>query len=250
MENIGWNQAGDLADKHAQASGGLFVKLTGNGDKVVGIFLGEPCAREVHWGGDRYHPCTEDGCSYCEGGKKPSLRVCLNFYVPSEKSLKVIEGGVTWFKDLLKVKEKYGLDKWMFEIERHGEAGDSKTTYTILPEEKLDDDLKKELAKLELHDLVKVVSGDDNDNDTDFDSYDKANKEDRLIDPREASKLVPRLKAMPREATDIFCQKFDVQRIRDLKASDTERAQAFVEHLEGKYTAPKTDKTEEVDPFE
>ena len=28
----------------------------------------------------------------------------------------------------------YGLDKWLFEIERHGEAGDPKTTYSILPD--------------------------------------------------------------------------------------------------------------------
>ncbi|MFB3852576.1 MAG: hypothetical protein ACE148_01995 [Vicinamibacterales bacterium] len=55
----------------------------------------------------------------------------LNFYVPAENAMKVIEGGTVWFKDVLKIRDKYGLDKWLFEIERHGEAGSPKTTYSL-----------------------------------------------------------------------------------------------------------------------
>ena len=41
-----WDVAKGLAEKHAQA-GGLFVRLANNGDKVTGVFCGEPFAREV-----------------------------------------------------------------------------------------------------------------------------------------------------------------------------------------------------------
>ena len=165
----GWDHAQGLADKHTGSGSGLFVRLANNGDKIVGAFVGEPYAREVHWGGERYEECTGDGCSFCGEGKRPSLRVSMNFFVPSEGDLKIIEGGVTWFKDLLKVRDKYGLGKWLFEIERHGEAGDPKTTYTILPEERLTDAQLKEIDGLRLHDLPKVVSGGGDS----FDSYDK-----------------------------------------------------------------------------
>jgi hypothetical protein len=135
MTTNAWDTASRLADKHAN-QGGIFVRLTSNGDKIVGAFCGEPFAREVVWTGERYE--TYDPSVHTD--KRPSLRVMLNFFVPAEGDMKVIEGGTVWFKDVLKVRDKYGLDKWLFEIERHGEADDPKTTYSILPEEKLDDE--------------------------------------------------------------------------------------------------------------
>ena len=109
--NKGWDQAKGLADKHTSSGSGLFVRLAGDRDKVVGAFAGDPYARETHWTGERYEVCTGDGCSICSEGKRPNLRVSMNFYVPAERDLKIIEGGVTWFKDLLKARDKYGLDK-------------------------------------------------------------------------------------------------------------------------------------------
>ena len=141
----GWNHATALAEKVEKESDGLFVKLTNHGDKVVGVFVGEPLAREVHWSGERYVSCLGEGCSFCGGGKKPSLRVSVNFFQLPERSLKIIEGGLGWFKDLIKVREKYGLDQWTFEIERRGEAGNTKTTYSILPEEKQSAELQVEI---------------------------------------------------------------------------------------------------------
>jgi hypothetical protein len=73
----GWNHAEGLAEQHGGSGSGLFVRLTGNGDKIVGAFVDDPFAREVHWGGERYEACTGDGCVHCEDGKKPSLRVAL-----------------------------------------------------------------------------------------------------------------------------------------------------------------------------
>ena len=50
MTTNAWDTASRLADKHAN-QGGIFVRLTSNGDKIVGAFCGEPFAREVVWTG-------------------------------------------------------------------------------------------------------------------------------------------------------------------------------------------------------
>ena len=243
MTTNAWDTASRLADKHAN-QGGIFIRLAANGDKVVGAFCGEPFAREVVWTGERYE--TYDPAVHTD--KRPSLRVMLNFFVPDEDEMKVIEGGTNWFKDVLKVRDKYGLDKWLFEIERHGAAGDPKTSYTILPEEKLTPEQIKEIDALRLHDLPKVVSG-GSDN---FDSYDKGGNSSggaETIDARSASQLVGRLKALPREAVDTFLEKFGVQRVRDLKGSDEKAAAAFIASLEAKYVEPRGGGGGEVDPF-
>ena len=237
----GWDHAQGMADKHSGSGSGLFVRLANNGDKIVGAFLGEPYAREVHWGGERYEECSGDGCGFCDEGKRPSLRVSMNFYVPSEDDVKIIEGGVTWFKDLLKARDKYGLAQWLFEVERHGAAGDPKTSYTILPEEKLTPEQIKKIDALRLHDLPKVVSGGEDG----FDSYDKGSS--KTIDARTASELMPRLKALPRAALDTFLAELGIQRVRDLNASEEKKARALLERLEAE-NKPEDEDTS-IDPF-
>ena len=241
MSDNPWDKAKGMADKHSGSGSGLFVRLANNGDKIVGAFVGEPYAREVHWGGERYEECPGDDCGFCEEGKRPSLRVSMNFFVPAEGDLKIIEGGVIWFKDLLKARDKYGLDKWLFEVERHGAAGDPKTTYTILPEEKLTPDQVKEIDGQRFHDLPKLVSGDADS----FDSYDKDSG--KTIDARTASELMPRLKALPRAALDTFLAELGIQRVRDLNASEEKKARALLERLEAE-NKPEDEDTS-IDPF-
>ena len=222
-----WDKASDLADRHAN-QGGIFIRLASNGDKVVGAFCGEPHAREVHWTGEKYEECQGDGCPHCGGGKRPSLRVMLNFFVPAEGEMKIIEGGTNWFKDVLKVKKKYGLEKWQFEIERHGEAGDPKTTYSILPEEKIDDELRARVAAVELHTLGDLGGGEDGGSKGDVA---KPASSGGAISPRAAGELVALLKALPRSEVDAFLAEFKVQRVRDLRAADEDGARAFIERL-------------------
>ena len=74
----------------------------------------------------------------------------MNFYVLAEQVVKVYEMGAVVFKDVFKLRDKYGLDTWAFEIERHGGKGDNKTSYSILPEQRLDDTMRREIAQLEL----------------------------------------------------------------------------------------------------
>jgi len=151
MTNNAWDTASRLADKHAN-QGGPFIRLAADDDHVVGAFCGEPFAREVVWTGERYE--TYDPTVHTD--KRPSLRVMLNFFVPADGVMKVVEGSVYWFKDVSRVRDKYGLDKWLFEIKRHGNAGDSKTTYSILPEEKIADALRTRIQNARMHDLQEL----------------------------------------------------------------------------------------------
>ena len=116
-----WETAKGLVAKHT-STGGIFVRLASNGDKVTG---------------ERYETFDAKNPAHQADGKRPRLRVSINFFVLAEGAMKVIEGGPQWFKDVLRVRDKYGLDKWSFKIERHGEAGDPKTKYTILPQKKI-----------------------------------------------------------------------------------------------------------------
>ncbi len=236
-----WEMATTMADKHAN-SGGIFVRLAGNGDKIVGAFCGEPYAREVIWTGERYEQFDENNSAH--QGKRPSLRVMLNFYVPAEGAMKVIEGGTVWFKDVLKVRDKYGLDKWLFEIERHGDAGDPKTTYSILPEEKLDDEMRARIAAAEAHDLKSIGTGNDEGDGKSSTATKKPSNAAGPIDPRVAGDLVAKLKALPRSDVDAFLAEFGVQRVRDLEAKHETAARAFIDQLLAKQSQP-----EEVDPF-
>lgn len=238
-----WDKARTLADKHA-SQGGIFVRLVNDGDKIVGVFCGEPFAREVVWTGERYE--TYDAANKAHADKRPSLRVMLNFYVPAEKAMKVIEGGTVWFKDVLKIRDKYGLDKWLFEIERHGEAGSPKTTYSLLPEEKLTDELRDEIAACELHDLERLANSQGDADEARPAAAAATARKDGPIDPRVAGDIVARLKSLPRAEVDAFIAKMGVQRVRDLKAADETAARALLEQLEAK-AAPA--QAAEVDPF-
>ena len=155
MTSNAWDYARDMTERHAN-HGGIFIRLADSGDNVVGAFCGDPFSKELHWTGDRYEECTGEGCKFCAAGKRPTLRVMLNFFVPAEGVMRVIEGGVSWFKDVLKVRDKYGLENWLFEIERHGEANDPKTTYSVLPEEKIDAELRVRIDAAEFHDLENI----------------------------------------------------------------------------------------------
>ncbi|MBN1653893.1 MAG: hypothetical protein JXA30_08970 [Deltaproteobacteria bacterium] len=232
-----WEKAKELTEKHASANG-IFIRLSNHGDKVVGVFCGDPYSREVHWTGEKYEECKGEGCQYCGAGKRPSPRMMLNFFVVEESKMKVIEGNSTWFNDVLKVRDKYGLDKWVFEIERHGESGNPKTSYSILPEEKIDDALRTQIQTAELHDLENIGSEESSET-----VSEKPKAKGGLIDPRAAGELVAQLKAFPRSDVDAFLAEFGVQRVRDIRAADENKAREYIERM----TAPQ--KSAEIDPF-
>ena len=250
MTNSMWQQTEEMAKKHDQG-GSLWLKLAGDGDKAVVVFLGEPHPREVAFVDGKYVEVDE---KMKAAGSKASLRVALNVALYDSKEVKVLEQGVMFFKDLVRVREKYGIEKWAFEIQRHGAAKDPKTTYSILPEHQLSVEQQKAFQALPQHDLAKLYSGEGDSGGAkggqSLDSYDKKSdaKGDGTVAPNVAQGLVTALKALPREATDKFLAKFGVQRIKDLPTSQVEKARAFVEQLQTESAAPAAAETE-VDPF-
>jgi hypothetical protein len=235
-----WDVAKGLAEKHAQ-SGGIFVRLANNGDKVTGVFCGEPFAREVVWTGEHYEAYDPKNPEHQADGKRPSLRVAMNFYVIAENAMKVIEGGSQWFKDVLKLRDKYGLGVWSFEIERRGEAGDPKTRYSMLPEEKLGDELRKKIAATALHDLPNVAGGDG----AGEGATTAPAVKDGPIDTPTATALVARLKALPRAAVDGVLGELGVSRVRELSMAKAARANALLDQLAGGAGGAGV----EIDPF-
>jgi len=245
-----WEQTEEMAKKH-DADSSTWLKLANDEDKAVVVFLGEPYPREVSFVDGKYVPADD---AVRAAGHKVSLRVAYNVALPETGEVKVLEQGVMFFKDLVRVREKYGLEKWAFEIQRHGAAKDPKTTYSILPEHQLSVEQQKAFQALPQHDLAKLYSGEGDSGGAkggqSLDSYDKKSdaKGDGTVAPNVAQGLVTALKALPREATDKFLAKFGVQRIKDLPTSQVEKARAFVEQLQTESAAPAAAETE-VDPF-
>ncbi len=229
-----WEEVTERAEQQAE-QGGLFVKLKNDGDKVVGAFVGDPFARDKHWVDNSSVECEGEGCPHCEK-KRPSMKISLNFYVPEENAMKIIEGGVKWFKGVVKVREKYGFDNWLFEIERHGEAGSTKTSYSILPEKEMDEALKERIAITDLNDLEKVTSGQKDEEETT-----QKGEEDEKINPKAHGEMTAQLKVLGMEKVTDFLNAFGIQKISDLAAKDEKKARSYITSL--------GQENEEVDPF-
>lgn len=250
---MGWDDAEKTAESHS--SGGKFVRLKNHKDKVIGIFVGEPEAAEVLWDGAKYHPADSDaGKKLAAEKKKATAKFKFNFYVPAEDLMKVYECGVVTFKDILKAKAKYGLDKKMFEIERNGVAKDPKTTYTVLPDADITDEVRAKLAKHPLHDLKNVE-----DDETEgapatgagFSNYNGANgaaNGEALVDDKTKEKLMAILKPLERSLIEKFLARFGIAKVKELKAKDGEAAFAFIDEITGKKEAEKPAAAQN-DPF-
>ena len=226
-----WQQTEDLAKKHDQNSS-TWLKFANDGDKAVVVILGDPFPREVCFAEGKYMPFDE---KLKAEGHKPSLRVAFNAALFDTKEVKVLEQGVVFFKDLMQVREKYGLDKWAFEIRRNGAAKDPKTTYSILPEHQLTPAQQEEFKKLALHDLAAVYQGA---------SAEEA-KPATPIDEKTAQSITVVLKSLPKEAVERFCKKLGVTRIREIPGAQLQMALDVLDVLEAEFKP----KPIEVDPF-
>jgi hypothetical protein len=211
----------------------------------VVVFRGSPFTREVHW----------DGKAYADGpgpDGKAVLKFSNNVVVNGE--MKVLEMNKSTFKDVLKVRGKYGLDNWSYEIKRSGEAGNAKTTYSILPELQLTAAQKAEIDRLPLHDLAAVYAKKpDGNGKEEFNSYKGKNGNGTapapapapaptpqpqapapaLVDEATANAMIATLKTQPKETVKQFLDKFGVAKIRELRAADVPAAQKFLTELTG-----------------
>lgn len=135
-----------------QVRPGLFVRLPDDGSSVIGAFVGEPFFFKAVWNGSRheaYNPAVHT--------EKPRVRYMINFFSMEEDEMKVFEFGARLMESVVKVHEKYGLEKWLFEVKRYGRKGDQKTTYTVLPEVQMDERMARKVASHRLHDLERLA---------------------------------------------------------------------------------------------
>ena len=96
MTNSMWQHTEEMAKKHDQG-GSLWLKLAGDGDKAVVVFLGEPHPREVCFVDGKY---VEFDDKAKQAGLKPSLRVALNVALYDSKEVKVLEQGAVSYTHL------------------------------------------------------------------------------------------------------------------------------------------------------
>ena len=235
MTNM-WTETDSMV-KRQEAAGGIWVQLKNDGDKEVLVFVGGPYPREVVFVDAKYEIFNE---SHKAAGHKSTLRVAINAATYPGKEMKVLEMGVMLYRDLAAMREKRPLDRWAFEVQRHGGPKDPKTRYSLLPEVQLSAEEAAAFASLKQHDLASLYD-DAADDGTSIGSYDRAGSGAQAIDPAAAQRLVQALKTLPRSAADEFCAHFGVQRIKDLPASRASEATAYVERL----AAPPAD----IDPF-
>jgi hypothetical protein len=103
-----WEQTEEMAKKH-DADSSTWLKLANDQDTAVVVFVGDPYPREVSFIDGKYVPADD---AVRAAGHKVSLRVAYNVVLPETGEMKVLEQGVMFFKDLVQVREKYGLEKW------------------------------------------------------------------------------------------------------------------------------------------
>jgi hypothetical protein len=184
-------------------------------------------AYEAHWTQTGTVVCRgPEACEHCLAGKAPQFKAAYNFYVPDENAMKVAQGGITWFRDVIKVSEKYGLDNWSFEIERHGAKGDNKTSYSILPHQQIDAALRERLRRAPLHNLQQVLE-----RDVGGEAAPGAMAAAVASQPvplRVAQGIAERLRTLPRTDVALFLQTFKIARVRELQETDEPRALEFL----------------------
>lgn len=225
----------DRAEEYSQrAESSQWLKLVNDGDKAVVKFAGEPHPREVVFDEGKYQPFTKE---HEAKGLKASFRFPINVVLLPALEVKVFEIGQGLMRDVLKVRQKYGLDTWAFEIARSGGPKDPKTSYSILPERQLTDEERRRCAQLKLHDLVELYEGRGA-------STPPANDDAAPIDDAIADELVEQLRPLPRATVDEWLYELRISRVRELTVGKLAEARELLKRLveHGKRTA--------ADPFD
>lgn len=115
-------------------SRGVVLQLRLPGARVVGAFCGQP------------HVSTADG--------RP--RTWWNFFVPSDGSMRVLEGDAAWQHQMEKVFSKFGREGILYEV---AFVGPEPGRYTLLPERKATADDETRLRMTPLYDLEALSAG-------------------------------------------------------------------------------------------
>lgn len=123
--------------------GGTFLRLDSDGDKAVVAFCGPPFHRDLCFNEKtKTYEAWDDAAK--AAGRRKSSRYAMNVYVTTVKGkplgeMRVLEMNFNTMTTVIGLRDKYTLGKYLFEVTRHGAAGDTKTTYQILPDREITD---------------------------------------------------------------------------------------------------------------
>jgi hypothetical protein len=143
-----WQSCQELVNARAVHPDSLVLQR--QGDTAVVVFAGEPFAFEAVWeeanGWVPWNPHHD-----LHRTIEPCLRILINCVVISENNGVVHnraaywEMGVATFKTLCRLRDRRGLDDWLYCIERL-DADDAEPGYSIEMDRKLDPELRSKLA--------------------------------------------------------------------------------------------------------
>lgn len=210
-----WERTEQFSQRAESSS--QWLKLANDGDQAVVVFLGEPYPRTVVFEDGGYQPFTKE---HEARGAKPTYRFPINVAALPDFDVKVLEVGAGLIRDVLKVRAKYGLEGWAYEVTRRGAAKDPKTTYDLLPERQLTVDEQRRCAGLKLHDLAEL-----------YDRGSSTSTEPAPIDDATALALVEQLKALPRPAVDEWLHEMRITRVRELTTNKLDDARSLLKQL-------------------
>ncbi|MBZ0115689.1 MAG: hypothetical protein K8H88_01750 [Sandaracinaceae bacterium] len=149
------NDAKNIDLNFGEAASSIFVRLLEDGDRAVGVLTGMPFVYEVVWskedGYEPYDPARH-------AGRKPRVRVAMNFFDLADGKMRIVVGGSRWWKSVRSIRTELPLDRWAFEIVRRGGPGDPRTTYTVLPYARLGTSMRMRVITTPLHDLEKALA--------------------------------------------------------------------------------------------
>lgn len=242
-----WNQGKEEAEKAAAASG-IFVQLQNDGDKTRGMFVGNVVAvRKQIFDEKLGHAVEFDPAKHGETARF-SVKFVVNWWDADLDKVRVLELNNVTFQDAVRMRDKYGFDiesKYLYEIERRGVKGDTKTKYTIIPipDRPVDETLRAKIRNLTVRSEAELLGK----------KGDAASGEAK-IDKATADKLIDRLKKHGRAIVDVVLPKFGLQKVSDLKASQLAAFENAIAIEEQRLAAPPAAQPNgarpvEVDPF-
>lgn len=133
-----WGKTQEAMEDQGQ---GTFLRLVNDGDKAVVAFCGAPFHRDICFNEKtNAYEAWDDGAK--AAGRKKTSRYAMNAYCISLNGkdvgeMRVVDMNFTTMQQVIALKDKYTLGKYLFEIARHGAKGDTKTTYAILPDKEI-----------------------------------------------------------------------------------------------------------------
>lgn len=139
---MSWDKAKKTREE--ASSGTAFIRLK-DGDKMVGVFAGEPIT---------FFSIFKQQEMYSKKVQGSSFKFRINF-IESQNGKwvpRILEQGAGMFDAIVACKEKYGIDKVAFEIGRKGQGKDD-TVYSVLFDNNLTDADLEQLKKVKLFDL-------------------------------------------------------------------------------------------------